>query len=73
MIENDEEYEFMKKLYFQVLENCKVYQQSLPTKWPSMLPNFSTNDGQPLLTIANADDHMEVVKAYLEFNLRMNN
>eukprot|EP01125_Pyxidicula_operculata_P000320 TRINITY_DN10375_c0_g1_i1.p1 TRINITY_DN10375_c0_g1~~TRINITY_DN10375_c0_g1_i1.p1 ORF type:complete len:1063 (-),score=202.92 TRINITY_DN10375_c0_g1_i1:49-3207(-) len=70
-IKNEEDYDRVRDVYLQSVPMVDKVDSAVPTKWPQTLPNLSTHNGKPTLTIANSKDFSIICQSYWEFIRRM--
>jgi len=69
---NDEEYNEMKNKFQYFKEKVDLYISLSPKTWPVLVPNLSTHNGEPKITIKNSEDLLKIVTHYNRFINRMN-
>jgi len=66
-VTNMDEFRRLKTEYDRVVAMVEKMKNSVPQKWPQTLPNLSTHNGKPPLTICNSADFSLVLGRYYEF------
>jgi len=70
-IKNEEEYKEMEKNFNYLKEKVNIFETQIPKTWPKLIPNLSTFNGEPLITVKNRDELLTVVSNYNRFLNRM--
>jgi len=70
-ITNVTDYKRWKADYFHMKTIVLKLEDSIPKKWPQILPNLSTHTGEPQLIIQDKDDFTWVMVSYHTFVLKM--
>jgi len=71
-ISNQGEYDIAKKAYIKMKEKSDYYFKIIPQNYPTMIPNFSSTDGEPKLKIGNKNEIFKILISYHYFLSKMN-